>query len=99
MLSGRGLCDELISRTEESYRLWCVVCDLETSRMRRSWAAAPQQKKKTPIQNYSMFRLTYVTSFREYAQRSCLVKNTVELGYYDLELCDSSAVKLYFLWY
>jgi len=46
-----------------------------------------------------MFRLTYVTSFREYAQRSCLVKNTVELGYYDLELCDSSAVKLYFLWY
>jgi len=31
-LSGRGLCDELITRTEESYRLWCVVvCDLETS--------------------------------------------------------------------
>jgi len=33
-LSGRGLCDELITRPEESYRLWCVaVCDLETSRM------------------------------------------------------------------
>jgi len=32
-LSGRGLCDELITRPEESYRLWCVVvCDLETSR-------------------------------------------------------------------
>jgi len=31
-LSGRGLCDELITRPEESYRLWCVVvCDLETS--------------------------------------------------------------------
>jgi len=29
-LSGRGLCDELISRPEGSYRLWCVVvCDLE----------------------------------------------------------------------
>jgi hypothetical protein len=28
-LSGRGLCDELITRPEESYRLWCVVvCDL-----------------------------------------------------------------------
>jgi len=27
VLSGRGLCDELISRPEESYRLWCVcVC-------------------------------------------------------------------------
>ena len=36
VLSGRGLCDELITCPEESYRLWCViVCDLETSRMRR----------------------------------------------------------------
>jgi len=36
VLSGRGLCDELITRPEESYRMWCVVvCDLETSRMRR----------------------------------------------------------------
>ena len=34
MLSGRGLCDELITRPEDSYRLCCVrVCDLETSRM------------------------------------------------------------------
>ena len=36
VLSGRGLYDELITRPEESYRLWCVVlCDLETSRKRR----------------------------------------------------------------
>ena len=34
MLSGRGLCDELITRPEESYQLCCVVmCDLETSTM------------------------------------------------------------------
>jgi len=33
-LSGRGLCDELITRPEEFYRMWCVVvCDLETSRI------------------------------------------------------------------
>ena len=32
--SGRGLCDELITRPEKSYRLCCVVvCDLETSRI------------------------------------------------------------------
>jgi len=32
VLSGRGLCDGLITRPEESYRLWrVVVCDLETS--------------------------------------------------------------------
>ena len=30
MLSGRDLCDGLITRPEESYRLWCVVvCDPE----------------------------------------------------------------------
>jgi len=32
VLSGRGLCDGLITRSEESYRLWrVVVCDPETS--------------------------------------------------------------------
>jgi hypothetical protein len=38
VLSGRGLGDDLITRPEESYRLWCVVaCNLESSWMRRSW--------------------------------------------------------------
>ena len=32
VLSGRGLCDGLITRSEESYRMWrVVVCDQETS--------------------------------------------------------------------
>ena len=40
VLCGRGLCDELICRPEESYRLWCViVCDLETLRMRMPQSA------------------------------------------------------------
>jgi len=29
VLSGRGLCNELITRPEESYRLWWVMCGLE----------------------------------------------------------------------
>jgi len=34
VLSGRGLCDDLITRPEESYRLCCVVVsELETLRM------------------------------------------------------------------
>jgi hypothetical protein len=34
VLSGRSLCEELITRPEESNRLCCVaVCDLETSRI------------------------------------------------------------------
>jgi hypothetical protein len=31
VFSGRGLCDGLITRPQESYRMWrVVVCDLET---------------------------------------------------------------------
>jgi hypothetical protein len=38
VLSGRCLCDEVITRAENSYRMWCVVvCDLETSWIRRPW--------------------------------------------------------------
>jgi hypothetical protein len=37
VLSVRGLGNELITRPEVSYKLWCVaVCDLKTSWMRRS---------------------------------------------------------------
>ena len=47
VLSGSGLCDGLITRLEESYRLWCVVVrDLETSsRMRRSWTVLDYSAK------------------------------------------------------
>ena len=45
--SSRGLCDGLITRPEESYRLWCVVvCDLETSRIRRPWPALSRRAKR-----------------------------------------------------
>ena len=40
VLSCRSLCDGRITRSEESYWQWYViVCDLEASRMRRSWPA------------------------------------------------------------
>ena len=49
VLSGRGLCDGLITRPEKSYRLWrVVVCDQETSKTRRLkpatglWKIQPQ---------------------------------------------------------
>ena len=51
VLSGRGLWDELITSPEESYRLWCVVvCDLETSLMKRPWPTGgcpAKNKQKT----------------------------------------------------
>ena len=60
VLSGRGLCDELITHPEESYRLWCVVvCDLETSWMRRPWPTEGllrKRKRKTHCTNYTVVR-------------------------------------------
>ena len=55
VLSGTGLCDELITPPEESYRLWCVVCDLETSRMRRPRPALGRSTTKK--KNYNMIIL------------------------------------------
>ena len=53
VLLGRGLCDELITRPEESYRLWCVVvCDLETSRMRRPPTALDRSVTQKKIYIY-----------------------------------------------
>jgi hypothetical protein len=64
VFSGRCLRGELITCPEESYRQWCVVmCDIEISRMRRSWpvlrwVAAPQQKKNTPNNINSSGKIT-----------------------------------------
>ena len=54
VLSGRGLCDKLITRPEQSHRLWCVVCDLETFWMKRPWPTGglmrqKQTKNKKPV--------------------------------------------------
>jgi hypothetical protein len=50
VLSGRGLCDGLVTRPRESYRLWCVVqCELETPWIRRPWPTGGccARRKKT----------------------------------------------------
>ena len=56
MLSGIGLCDGLITRPDESYRLWCVVvCDLEKPREGPLGAVAPREKKNTTVGNEAGF--------------------------------------------
>jgi len=62
VLPGRGLCDGLITRPEESYRLWCVVvCGLETSWMRcYGPLRAVAQKKKLFLSRHSRLQ----TGFR-----------------------------------
>jgi hypothetical protein len=59
MLSSSCLCDELITRPEESYRLWRVVlCDLETSWTRGHsprWAAKLEKINNKDVSFYSAF--------------------------------------------
>ena len=83
VLSGRGLCDGLITRPEESYWLWCViVCDLKTSRMRRPWPAldrsATGEKKKIKVlfsHNVKLWWWCRSNYFNKQLQRPCLKHN------------------------
>jgi len=59
-LSGRGLCDELITRPEESYRLCCVVvCDLETSRMGAPYIYDISRLRVKPVAPFDIHRTVY----------------------------------------
>jgi hypothetical protein len=54
VLRGRGFCDELITRPEKSYRLWCVVvCDLENLKneeaMKRVGSQRYRKNKNTEL--------------------------------------------------
>ena len=47
VLSGRSLCDELITGPEESHRLWCVVvCDLKNLKNEEALARAGLQRHR-----------------------------------------------------
>jgi hypothetical protein len=47
VLSGRGLCDELITRLDESYWLWCVVvCDLENLKNEEAMTRVGSQRHR-----------------------------------------------------
>ena len=77
VLSGRGLRDELITRPEESYRLWCVVvCDLENLKNKEAMTRVGSQRHKKILIAYQLmtFNLgsTTISCF-------CKVKEKVNL--------------------
>ena len=62
VLPGRDLCDELITRSKESYRLRCVVvCDLETSWMRRGLS---RQNKQNLLTQWSRILVEKLNGFQ-----------------------------------
>jgi len=74
VLSSRGLCDGLIIRSEESYRLWCVVvCYLETTKilLNAEEAKAPRGLSRQE-KNFTVFYLSnleFETSCHEWELR------------------------------
>jgi len=56
VLSGSCLCDELITRPGEPYRLWCVVlCDLENLKTEEAMTRVGSQRHSKKI--YMLFFL------------------------------------------
>jgi hypothetical protein len=73
VLSGRGLCDEMITRPGESYRMWYVVlCDLETSRLRRSCPALG--RSATEKNNIIILYLRNIYDIKEFMGVSFLLR-------------------------
>ena len=81
MLSGRGVCDELITRPEESYQLWCVVvCDLETSRI---GAAYMYDISSLRVNDLNMLLLLTLPLISGYDPQFCLLfplYNTLDMA-------------------
>jgi len=86
VLLNRDLCDGLITRPEESYRLWrVVVYDQETSETRRlkpatglwkiqtQWVVAPG-KQTNKLSDF--FCVTYTTKFPFFCPDSRLIRNS-----------------------
>jgi hypothetical protein len=73
-LSGRGLCDELIAHPYKSYRLWRVVmCDVETSWMRRPWPSGgccAKNKNKEDRTWISKLHIPSLLKTKQYLTRS-----------------------------
>jgi len=58
VLSGRGLCDELITRPEESYQMRCVVvCDLENLKKEEAMTRVGSQRHSRKKNSVSVLTL------------------------------------------
>jgi len=66
VLSGRSLCDELITCPEESYRLWCVVaCVLENLKIEEAMTHVRSQRyKKKKTKWCSLYLCTCILRYK-----------------------------------
>jgi hypothetical protein len=77
VLSVRGLCDELITRPEESYRLWCVVvCDVENLKKEQAVTRVGSQRQ----QKKSLLLLCISLTLYIEASSPCTKKNVQSIS-------------------
>ena len=89
VLSGRGLCDRLITRPEESYRLWrVVVCDLETSK----------EETKSPLKGCEYKPTMGCDAEREREREGCTSSNhTTSRGQFTAKILSPFLVRIFLL--
>jgi hypothetical protein len=66
VLSGRGLCDELITRPEESYRLWCVVVCGNLKNEEAMTQVGSQRHSKTIKKKFDLQNTTGMAYLKEW---------------------------------
>jgi hypothetical protein len=97
VLSGRGFCDELITRPDESCQLWrVVVCDQETSKTRRlkpatglwkiqpQWVVTPGKQKQTTTTATTNMSCSIMGLFWRFGRTCCLSLQADSLGQVDI---------------
>jgi hypothetical protein len=106
VLSGRGLCDELITRLEESYRLWCVVvCDQDTS-----WTRKPEIALGCSARDNNNCLLFSISLFCTMTNKCIIISQIIKLQHYSIltrhtqAACNQYLAKLHkyfklYVWY
>jgi len=82
VLSGRGLCDKLITRPGESYRLCCVVvCDLENLKNEEAMTRVGSQRhrKKKIYDIFNCNWVVYTFTHKQYIeQHNSLIRKSAD---------------------
>ena len=92
MLSGRGLCDELITRPEKSYRLWWVIVrDLENLKNEEAMNRVGSQSHSEQKYLIITFKLTRYLNIQQSQFKQINQRNaTVSQVYYLTFICSST---------
>jgi hypothetical protein len=100
LLSGRGLCNELITRLEGSYRLWCIVLikkPWEQGGHGLCWAAVPVKQSINQFHTHKNNSQWYHHSDVVYCQKALILLTKASPQISFLIYYSSTVLKCHFL--